>query len=222
MTAFKRILLIALLLLTLVYIGYQLYLIFSPLRIARNETKYFHLVDEYQVLRMQRLVLQEKYALGHLKNINSVQSRKTLLPNATLALHQGVIYHQPIALSLEQAKTFEQLEAYVSNNKPLRPQSLTNDEKFLLNAPSDNFTLQLMGVREPEELTRFIRDNKVQEAKIFHTYYLDKDWYVLVCGLYKNHTEALQMMDNLPETIRTQKPWIRQISNIKKAIQIYR
>lgn len=237
----KRTLLIVLLILALCFIGYQILMIVQKLNEMDNETKYVHLVDQYQVLKMERLVLEEQYNLSKIKdkvihlaaghevaNIKKLavntqdQARKKLLPcESILSLHYPSVT-EPIALSLDQAKTFEQLEAYVSNNKPLQPQSLSQDEKMLLASPPDNFTLQLMGVRESSELTRFVNENHVQNARVFHTYYLNKDWYVLVLGSYKNHTEAVKAIDNLPSYMKNLKPWIRQLSTVQKAIQLYR
>jgi DamX protein len=77
-------------------------------------------------------------------------------------------------------------------------------------------------VRDINELVRFMADNTMQGGQIFHTYYLNKDWYVLVFGSYNNHAEALKAMDTLPTEIKNLKPWIRQLSSVHKAINLYR
>ncbi len=223
--AIKRTFLILLILISTVFLVYQLWLVLAPLQCINLERKYFSLQDKYQVLKMQRLVLEQNYALQvvktkfeHLKADKPSFSINKQVP--TLSSISNI--KEPVALSLQESKTFEQLEAYVSNNKPLAEQPLTNDEKDLLKVPSQNFTLQLMGVREAKELTHFISDNHLQDARIFHTYYLNKDWYVLISGNYKNHTEALKAIDGLPVAIKNLKPWIRQFSSVHKAIELYR
>lgn len=247
MMLYKRAFLIILTFVTFIFIGYQLYLIISPLRFNSPEASYVHLVDQYQLIKMQRLVLEEECALAKtkervLKLAQELQpndgiggqfpfsataylvSRAALFSNqtalSTLQPSQG--HPQHVALSLKEAQTFEQLEAYVSSTKLIRPEPTTKDEKSLLNFPAENFTLQLMGVRDIVELTRFIETNNIQNAQIFHTYYLNKDWYVLVSGNYKNHTEALKAIDTLPDAAKNLKPWIRQLSSVQKAIQLYR
>jgi hypothetical protein len=237
----KRTLLTILIFFTLLFISYQLWLVINPLRLASNEKKYVSLVDQYQLLKIERMVMEEKCALQQTKakfaqlagknamnlanfTLDSTyfQARRPLLPKSQLAINQSSTQKEPVALSLQETKTFEQLEAYVSNSKPLDLQPLTRDEKTLLLHDSDSFTLQLMGVREATELTRFVTDNHLQDAHIFHTYYLNKDWYVLVSGSYKNHTEALKAIETLPKEIKELKPWIRQLSSVQKAIQLYR
>jgi SPOR domain len=226
MTTFKRTLLISLLSITLLFVGLQLFWILRPLFILDPEIKYVQLINQYQNLKMERLVLEEKYALTKIKNkfaLNEAFSQKrSFLPEQTyLRFNFAHSKREPIALSLAESKTFEQLEAYVSDSKPLQPKALTSDEKSILESSPDDFTLQLMGVRDTNELKKYIDNNHLQNARIIHTYYLNKDWYVLVSGLYKNHTEALKAIDTLPEEIKNHKPWIRQISSLQKAIQIY-
>jgi DamX protein len=129
---------------------------------------------------------------------------------------------QPVALSLAETKTFERLEAYVNDSKPVAPAPITVDEKNLLEGQANDYTLQLMGVRDIHELKRFVRDNNLQDARIFHTYYLNNDWYVLVYGRYQTHTEALKAIESIPSSIQQLKPWVRQLCSIQKAIQLYR
>lgn len=230
--ALKRTLLSVLIFLTLIFLGYQLWLVCIPLKTIRLEKKYFTLVDQYQLLKMQRLVLEEKVALreARTKFSRSPQDQR-LLANLNLSktstLVNNALPHpysegEPVSLSLQESKTFEQLEAYVSNNQPLAPLPLSNDEKKLLEVAPQNYTLQLMGVRDINELTHFVSAHSLQDPHIFHTFYLSKDWYVLVSGSYKNHTEALKAIDSLSVEIKKLKPWIRQLSGVQKAIQLYR
>lgn len=228
MVVLKRTFLITILFFTLMFTGYQFYLIVSPLFTADTETRYVRLVEQYQILKMERLVLEEKYALketqrkvAKIKSF-SFASNEQLLPHSGVPKVLSSVKEEPIALSLAEAKTFEQLEAYVSDSKPAQLQPLSKDEKLILQAPAESYTLQLMGVRDANELTRFISDNQLQNAHVIHTYYLNKDWYVLVSGLYNNHVEALKAIDDLPRNIKDLKPWIRQMASLQKAIQLYR
>lgn len=238
MVVLKRTFLILLILITLIFFTYQVYLVIEPVNRLRTEIRYVQLVDQYQVLKMQRLVLEEKNALETAKtkavhiafqakkspltlNRAYFQNRKNLLaPHLAWQINNSPTHN--IALSLNEAKTFEQLEAYVSDNKKQTTSPLSSDEKSLLELAATDFTLQLMGVRDMAELTRFVKDNDLADARIFHTYYLDKDWYVLVLGNYKNHTEALKAIEDLPASLQELKPWIRQLASIQNAIQLYR
>lgn len=208
---------------TLLFISYQLMLIFHPIIFPDLDTKYQQLVDQYQVTKMQRLVLEEQLALANTKK-RSTQLVSTIQNKPVFSLtkpNHSSFHDQEISLSLEQTKTFEQLEAYMSNNASA-PASLTNDENNLLAMRSDEFTLQIMGVRDINELRHFVSENNLQEAHIFHTYYLSKDWYVLVYGRFPNHSEALKSIETLPPNLRNLKPWVRQLGSVQKAIQLRR
>lgn len=250
MMIFRRMLLFVLMISSLGYLGYQLFWVFNTISPEDSrEIKYVHLVDEYQMLKMQRLVLEEQYALAQTKekvlalakllqsntptngfNLNPQMPRDTFAGATASPFTSQIsgrpsftrIQTQPIALSLEQSKTFEELEAYINTNRPLQQQPFTSDEKYLLMQSPNNFTLQVMGVRDNHDFMRVIKENNLQSPRIFHTYYLNKDWYVLVCGNYKSHTDAVKAIEALDESVKHLKPWIRQFSSVQKAIQLYR
>lgn len=227
--------------LTAIYMTYQAAQVLDVMLSGPRtiETDYIHLVERYQVTKMQRLLLDEQLSLAMSKN-KIMDLAQQLQDKGEAGLLQEKIvqksfYNIPIrysassveaehvSLSVEEAKTFEQLEEYMISNRPSQIQPYTEDEKRLLTIAPDYYTLQLMGVRDLHELTKFMGDNHLNnQALIFHTFYLNKDWYVAVYGTYKNHTEALKVMENLPENIKRLKPWIRQVASVHKAIQLYR
>jgi SPOR domain len=245
----KRKLLLALIGVTFSFMIYQLTQIFiTVLNAARSpETEYVQLVDQYHIAKMRRLLLEEQLALAKTKEkianlahliekndytgIAMIAGKDSLLRPASKLIEDGIVVaNRPaklkaenVMLSFEQAKTFEQLEAYMVTKQSLHPQPYTPDEKGLLAMPSENYTLQLMGVRDINELKKFINVNHLENnALIFHTYYLNRDWYVLIYGSYQNHTEALKAIEGLPVSIKELKPWIRQIGSVHKAIALYR
>lgn len=224
MITLKRTLLLVLFLMSFAFTGYQIFLIVKPLFQTDHETYYVQLVDQYQVLKMKRLVLQEHYALRCAQIKMQQFARKTnsvAFNNLTMNATTNKTVVAPVALSFDQTKALEQLEVYVSTNKPKAKPALTQDERYILQSPADTFTLQLLGVRDIGELSQFVQNNKLQDARIVHTFYLNKDWYVLVTGTYKNHTEALKAIDALPDNIKSLKPWIRQVATLQKALQVY-
>lgn len=230
-----------LIIVTAIYITYQLSQLINVFLSGPKtlEADYIHLVDRYQVTKMERLLLQEQVSLAKSKQ-DVMELAKQLqqkgeagllqekvaetLPNFSLGVNiKNRLAAEHLSLSVEEAKTFEQLEAYMVNNRPSQLKPYTNDEKDLLNIAPDYYTLQLMGVRDTHELSKFIDDHHLEkQALIFHTFYLNKDWYVAVYGTYKNHTEALKAMETLPDHIKSLKPWIRQLASVHKAIQLYR
>lgn len=233
MISFKRTLLVVLMGLTSMAILFQLYQIFLPTIPTDRDIKFVELTKQYQILKMEKIVLEEQYALAKTKERvlalaaslqkNYSLSSETKKGQFGLGMSKNVTASESgIPLSAQEAESFQQLEAYVSSNKPNHPAPLTSDEQNILASSGEDFTLQLMGVRDFNELTFFVKENQLEKAQVFHTYYLNKDWYVLISGRYKNHTEALKAMETLPDQIKELKPWIRQLSTIQKAIQLYR
>lgn len=230
-----------LIILTGIYITYQLTQLINIFLSGPKtlETDYIHLVDHYQVTKMQRLLLEEQYSLAKSKNkilelakqlqqkgeagLLQERTAQTFANLPTRSSFKNKVEAEHLSLSVEEAKTFEQLEEYMVTNRPTQIKPYTTNEKQLLTVAPDYYTLQLMGVRDTHELAKFIKDNHLDnQAMIFHTFYLNKDWYVAVYGSYKNHTEALKAIETLPENIKHLKPWIRQLASVHKAIQLYR
>lgn len=125
-----------------------------------------------------------------------------------------------VPLTLQQKNTVTQLETYL-DHKNTNPESYSSDEKHLLTLPAESYTLQIMGSYRLSDLLNFIRANNLRDkAFTFHTFYMDKDWYVLIYGAYKTESEALNAINSLPPAVQRLKPWVRTIGSVHEAIKI--
>ena len=140
------------------------------------------------------------------------------------------------AFNNDQEKTFNQLDNYLGDNKTEKTKTTTpvatslTDSNYnksssierLLNSPHKSYTVQLLGSRDKNELTTFVKKNHLNQTKAmtFKTYYLGKDWYVLVYGIYPNSRQALAAIDKLPTKTQHFNPWIRPLSSVQKAIHL--
>ncbi len=96
-------------------------------------------------------------------------------------------------------------------------------EQWLLDQPSENYTLQVFWDWEQESLENFVEQNRLEGTLAF---YKDrrtgKDRYVLLHGSYPTQREALGAIETLPEQVRNNGPWPRTLANIKTTIMSLR
>ena len=100
------------------------------------------------------------------------------------------------------------------------PDQLTSHEKSLINTPSQHYTLQLYGARKLELAENMIAKHNLDgNAKIYHTKFQNKDWYVLVYGDYNSSSEALSAISKLPAGVQKLKPWAKPVAAVKESIR---
>lgn len=118
---------------------------------------------------------------------------------------------QPLALSSEP-KNNEQNKSTIK--------VLNKDELHLLTLPQTYYTLQIYGSYKLADLSQLAKRNKIEKnIYVFHTYYLGRDWYVLVYGIYKTEKEATVAITSLPHRIKNLKPWVRTLGSVQDAIK---
>lgn len=83
------------------------------------------------------------------------------------------------------------------------------------------FTVQLIGVNSPEELSAFVRQNGAQlaDAPLSYTVTLPAGQYRynLFYGVFANAEQARAAIDALPAPVLSQKPWVRQMNAVQNA-----
>lgn len=128
-----------------------------------------------------------------------------------------------INMSPAESKSFKQLEKIIAEKKLERPPKYTHNEASLLKLPKDHYTIQLIGSRDLKEITDFIKANHMEsDAYYFHSYYLNKPWYVLVYGHYNSYQDAAHAIEALSSTVQELKPWVRPLTSVHQAIKLYR
>lgn len=97
---------------------------------------------------------------------------------------------------------------------------LSNTQWVLQQSPKA-FTVQLTGVGSPEEMAAFVRQNSEQLASAPLSYTITQPGgqyrYNLFYGVFANADEARAAIDALPASVRSQKPWVRQLSAVQSA-----
>lgn len=81
------------------------------------------------------------------------------------------------------------------------------------------YTIQVLGAHDQETLKKFLAQHPLADVAMFKTRYHDKNWYVLVHGIYSNRSAALVALEKLPVSLRqSTQPWTRTLASIQKLI----
>lgn len=129
-----------------------------------------------------------------------------------------------VTTEIKQEKVEQEVEKIVEQPSP----TISNEEildqnikgaDWLLSQNSNSYTLQILGTHELVNLQNFIKQySHITELAMFKTTYRNKDWYVLVYGIYSTRSEAQAAVKQMPEEFQNTKPWIRSIASIQQLI----
>lgn len=95
--------------------------------------------------------------------------------------------------------------------------NLKNINKNWLNKQgANNYTIQVLADDNLEAIEKFISQNNLENKLMpFSYYYKDKLWYGAGFGVFTNSQDAYYaMLNDLPSTLTSKKPWVRQFKNI--------
>lgn len=94
------------------------------------------------------------------------------------------------------------------------------DANWLQQQNSNNWTLQLLGARDPETLLKFAQGNNLASNTAWYkTWLASKPYYVLIHGSYTNRNMARNAIDTLPQKLRSLKPWVKSMKSVQQALK---
>lgn len=95
-----------------------------------------------------------------------------------------------------------------------------NNAQWLSQQNARNWTMQLLGARDPETLLKFAQRNKLSSnAAWYKTWLSSKPYYVIVYGNYASRDLARAAIADLPQALRSLKPWVKSMASVQKAIK---
>ena len=145
-------------------------------------------------------------------------TKSSALP--TSVVEQSSPANMAVVLDQKQQDQLKQVKSQLLAEKQGAPREYTKTEHEFLAASSKAYTIQLIGSRDPAQLAQFIFANNLNEgAKIFHTYYLGSDWFVLAYGVYDTRKAAYGALAKMEQSVRDTHPWIRRLAGVQRAIQ---
>ncbi len=82
-----------------------------------------------------------------------------------------------------------------------------------------HYTLQIMAAHHIDIIKQFLSNNELgKQASYYHTYYQNKNWYVLIYGDYPSVKLAKQAIPSLPLNVQRMHPWVKSYRTVQKEI----
>ncbi len=140
------------------------------------------------------------------------------LAQTTESLASPTDSSQPLVLKLPA--TPDLATAAASIETATVAQDIYGDGRTLLSWTPSEYSLQMLGAREEKNILEFIAampDRK--NLRYFFTFYKDKPWYVVLYGRYPDRAAAMTARGELPEPLRSKRPWARSVKGIQNDIR---
>lgn len=150
-----------------------------------------------------------------------LEAEQTNLQTMTAPLIQSAPIRSEAPL-LEAAPVTQVSEPTVKKIEKVATVTLDPFDKtqWWLSQNPNRYTLQLLGTHNQGTVKNFIRDQGGVDAfGYFKSEHNDKDWFVVVYGLYQNRSEAIAAAETLPKDIRDLNPWARSARGIQDDIK---
>jgi DamX protein len=103
----------------------------------------------------------------------------------------------------------------VTEKKP----EYSGDEQALLALNSAHYVVQIIGLSDEKAVKQFASQNGLKKARYYRALRNGKTMYFLVQPEYADHAAADKARDALPEAVRKQKPWVKQVKLIQQEIR---
>ncbi len=95
-----------------------------------------------------------------------------------------------------------------------------HDASWLLQQDSQNWTMQLLGARDPKTLLKFAQVNHLSSnATWYKTWLKSSPYYVMIYGSYISRDAARDAIAGLPPKLRSLKPWVKSIAAVQKTLK---
>ncbi|BAC24725.1 damX [Wigglesworthia glossinidia endosymbiont of Glossina brevipalpis] len=117
-------------------------------------------------------------------------------------------------------KTTETSEVILENKKIKEISKQNKNEKikefnFIENSPYNHYIIQINSSSNLEEIKKYADKKQINPYWINKTSKNGKPWYELIIGTFSSFKEAKKAIEKFPKEIKNNKPWIRQIQQIK-------
>ena len=94
----------------------------------------------------------------------------------------------------------------------------TAAEMILMNAPAESYVVQIAGLSNPDSIKRLIDAHPDLNLVAYRSLLNSKPWQIVVYGPFESYAIASQKRAELPESLATNKPWLKSIEKVKQEI----
>ena len=130
-----------------------------------------------------------------------------------ILLSHGSNLSKPFPFEVVAAK--QKAKPATVNKQHITPEKLW-DSRWISQQPAHHFTLQLLASQNKDSLSGFVQQHSIKDfAVAFETQKNNKPLYVLILGSYPDRTQASRAITQLPASLKSIKPWIRDYKSIQ-------
>ena len=142
--------------------------------------------------------------------------KRTPIENETLAvIDRKVITPKTVQHPAKQVAVTKTDRTIVSK-KPIIKQ-VAKTQSIKPQNTSYRYTIQLLASRSKSHLDRFAQLHHIaKNTTIYQTHTSGTNWYVLTLGQYTEKNHAILAAQRLPNGMAQNKPWVRQLSDLKR------
>lgn len=102
-----------------------------------------------------------------------------------------------------------------------RGKSEFSSESWVQEQPATNFTIQLMAASSEAAVQDYIKQHHLTDtAAYFRTLHHGSPWYSVVYGSFTSDGQARAALKQLPPTLTTASPWLRQYADIQRNTEL--
>lgn len=209
-------------------VNHNLHKIIKNQAISDND-KFASISKEKQQLRelLNRKEIENNKLTNSLKSLRLAKIRaEKMLKKEIAAKKHAEEKMQKLAGQEKFKKAYKQLAKKVQEEKLqnklqeiAKSKVLSINDKQLLDAPDDNYCLQILGASNLSSIKQFVSKHSLgTKANYYKSKLNNKDWFVLVYGNYQSISDAKNVISNLPEEVQSLNPYVRSYKSVKKSM----
>ena len=116
-------------------------------------------------------------------------------------------------------KRLQQTRAQVKAASAPGTVGLMKDRGWLQGLNPKHYTIQLIAAYDTATVSRVAAREDLQEAvAIYKGEFKQRDWYMLLYGDFSSVREAKLAIQDLPEDLRANGPWVRHLSSVQRSL----
>lgn len=193
----------------------------SRQRFDLQRQQYIELVNQYELAKVQRQLLDEEVAIAaaqqRIAELNQ-KTKKLIISDNDVSAPSVNEPHTTTAQNSLPAdlNTINHRETHAT----VEETAYSPDEALLLDLPPMTYTIQLKTADDRNSLLAFATKNKLGSRAIIYSTSLNHEiHFFLIYHYYNTKTEALKALRGLPEALRELHPSVQPVIDIQRAIR---
>ncbi|MES9946625.1 MAG: SPOR domain-containing protein [Candidatus Thiodiazotropha sp.] len=155
--------------------------------------------NDYDLLAVEELINKQEELEQRLVELEQLDEQTPVQPDS----------QEETSATIDQAASSQPVQK--SDNQALAQQPSATDAWRALRSRG-GYTIQLIGVSSEPAIAAFASKHGLQNELAYITADREgKAWHILLYGMYDAYTDAAKALDNLPEGLKAQQPWIRKM-----------